>query len=465
MTKRIGNLLLEAGLVTNDQLKAALGRQRRFGWRLATSCLAQGYCGEKSLARILSRQLGVPFVVLSRCAIPLTVLDDFPLDLARKLNALPIHRHERELIVAMADPTNIAYLDEIRFTTGARVIEHGAMFGTLSDAIEDAYRMKTRGDSVFYQGADFDPSTQFGDEGYLEIVVGHSDDPAARPESPVANPEPEIDMSTDWIERLASNEKPVDDPGKLNVLLVEDEHDLRKMLVEFFAKSGYDVWEAADGTEAVRMLQERMPQAIVLDAMLPGVHGFDICYRVKHSEGTRHIPVVMISAVYRGWRYADDVRRLYGADAFLEKPLRLDELKHVLEKCVSESGSVASPEELNKMANEALQEAAIAYRKGDLFGAAHHLNEAVEAAPFSPSLHHRLGLLYDRLDEPYRAIAEMERAVQLEPTYKQVLSLAQLYEKTGFTSKAFEAWERCLRLSEDPAEQKRIHSHMDKMLP
>ncbi len=101
----------------------------------------------------------------------------------------------------------------------------------------------------------------------------------------------------------------------VNILLVEDEHDLRKMLVEFFAKSGYDVWEAADGTEAVRMLQERMPQAIVLDAMLPGVHGFDICYRVKHSEGTRHIPVVMISAVYRGWRYADDVRRLYGADA------------------------------------------------------------------------------------------------------------------------------------------------------
>ncbi|MBW1807372.1 MAG: response regulator [Deltaproteobacteria bacterium] len=465
MTKRIGNLLLEAGIVSNDQLKAAIGRQRRFGGRLATSCLAQGYCDERALARILSRQLGVPFVVLSRSAIPLSLLDNFPLDLARKLNALPVHRHDRELIVAMADPTNIAYLDEIRFTTGARVIEHGAMIGCLHDAIEDAYRLKERGDAVFCQGVDFDPSTQFGDEGHLEIVVGQSDDPAARPDSPVVSPEPEIDMSSDWVDRLTCTDQPADDPGKLNLLLVEDEHDLRKMLAEFFTKSGCDVWEAADGTEAVRMLQERLPQAIVLDAMLPGVHGFDICYRVKHSEGTRHIPVVMISAVYRGWRYADDVRRLYGADAFLEKPLRLDELKHVLDKCVSESGSVASPEELNKMANDALQEAAVAYRKGDLFGAAHHLKEAVEAAPFSPSLHHRLGLLYDRLDEPYRAIAEMERAVQLEPTYKQVLSLAQLYEKTGFTSKAFEAWERCLRLSEDPAEQERIHNHMDKLLP
>jgi DNA-binding response OmpR family regulator len=66
----------------------------------------------------------------------------------------------------------------------------------------------------------------------------------------------------------------------------------------------------------------------------------------------------MISAVYRGWRYADDVRRLYGADAFLEKPLRLDELRHVLEGCLSGSGAVAQPADLEIQAGPALQEAA-----------------------------------------------------------------------------------------------------------
>ncbi len=464
MTKRIGNLLLDLGIVTKEQIQAALGRQRRFGGRLATACLAQGYADEKTLARVLSRQLGVPFVVLTRSCIPISLLTGFPLELARKLNALPVHRHERELFVAMADPTNIAYQDEIGFTTGCRIVEHGALIGCLHDSIEDAYRIKERADAAFCQGVDFDPSQTFGDDGHLEIVVGSNQDAAfgAAP-APVVSGESFLDSDANWVDQIESGTK-VQPSEKPTVLVVDDETDLRLMLAEFLSKSGYEVWQAADGTEALRVLKQRLPRAIVLDAMLPGVHGFDICYRVKHAEGTRHIPVVMISAVYRGWRYADDVRRLYGADAFLEKPLRLDELKHVIEGCLSDSGAAAQPADLEIQAGPALQEAAQAYRKGDLFGSVAHLQKAIAASPFSPSLHHRLGLLYDKLDEPYRAIAELERAVELQPNFKQVQDLAQIYEKTGFTSKAFEAWERCLRLCNNEQETKTIRAHVDKLL-
>jgi DNA-binding response OmpR family regulator len=252
----------------------------------------------------------------------------------------------------------------------------------------------------------------------------------------------------------------------VTVLLVEDDSELRRMLRTFLEKCGYEIWEASDGTEAIRGLQSRLPDAIVLDAMLPGIHGFDICYRIKHAEGTRHIPVVMVSAVYRGWRYADDVRRLYGADHFLEKPLRLDELKHVLDQSVSaaRSATVANADDLSAKAQASLREAAAAYRRGDLFGSARQLEEAVAASPFSSSLHQRLGMLYEQLDEPYRAIAEMGRAVELEPSYDKLLALARMYEKTGFTHKAFEAWERCLRLCQNEQDADRIRKHMERLL-
>jgi DNA-binding response OmpR family regulator len=249
------------------------------------------------------------------------------------------------------------------------------------------------------------------------------------------------------------------------VLVVDDEPELCKMLGMFLKKCGFVAQEAGDGNQALALLQQGMPDAIVLDAMLPGVHGFDICYRVKNAEATRHIPVIMISAVYRGWRYADDVRRLYGADAFLEKPLRLDELKHTLDRCLRDKGAPADPEELSAKANAALQRAAAAYRQGDLPGSAQALEAAIAASPFVASLHHRLGLLYDRLNDPYRAIAALERAVELKPGFQYVFDLAQVYEKVGFGAKAYESWERALRLCSDPAQRDQIRARLQKLLP
>ena len=63
-----------------------------------------------------------------------------------------------------------------------------------------------------------------------------------------------------------------------------------------------------------------MPDLVILDGMLPEVHGFEICRQLKTSERFRHIPVIMVSAVHIGWRFAADVKEKYGADDYLEKP-------------------------------------------------------------------------------------------------------------------------------------------------
>jgi len=466
VTKRIGNLLLDAKVLTKEQLEEALKRQKRFGGRLATCCLANGYADERTLSMVLSHQHGVPFVVFSKSAIRLDLLANFPLEVARKLKALPVHSDGREMIVAMADPKNLAVLDELSFTTGRKIIEHGALEGILHDAIEESFRLLSEGNATFYMGTDFDPSMEMSEGGHVEIAVGRGELVAESKPPPAPQMDQELDFGTNWVNEL-SGKKPAAPPEEkkgLSILLVEDESELRRMLKMFLEKIGYDVWEAADGTQAVRALKDRLPDAMILDAMLPGIHGFDICYRVKHADSTRHIPVIMISAVYRGWRYADDVRSLYGADVFMEKPLRLDELKHVLEKCLKERSPATSPDLLSDKSRDALEKAAMAFRGGDLFGSAGHLEEAVDASPFSAELHQRLGLLHDRLDEPYRAIAEFERAIELDPSYEMLLTLARLYEKTGFSNKAFESWERCLRCCTDDQEADNIRSHMDKLL-
>lgn len=472
-TQKLGEILVQAGVVTQADVEAALGRQRRFGGRLATNLLAMGCADERTLALFLSREQGVPCVVLSRSAIPLSILKILPVEVARKNQALPVFKDNRELFVAMGNPKSIAALDELRFVTGARVVEHVALLGPLTEAIDEAYRQAEFGATVFWEGMDLDPSLDLkGENGHVEIVVGGHGSGEYETAEPVVQPGPAeprsvLEQEEDWIDALQSGTHVESDQpqSKPTVLVVDDEPELRNMLRLFLDKSGYRVVEASDGKQALAMLQGQLPQAIVLDAMLPGVHGFDICYRIKNAEATRHIPVVMISAVYRGWRYAKDVKALYGADAFLEKPLRLDELRHTLESALEGSTQAATPEELSIKAEAALKEAAVAYKKGDLMGSAHHLEQAVEAAPFAAQLHHRLGLLYDKLDETYRAIAELERAAELEPSYTHALALARLYEKTGFNHKAFESWERCLRVCPDPKQAEAIKQHMEKLLP
>ncbi len=470
MKFKLGEMLVQAGVVTKEQVDAALGRQRRFGGRIASNLMAMGHADERILSLFLSRQLGVPFVVLSRSAVPIALFRDFPQEVALKHMAIPVHRDGREMIVAMADPDkNIAALDELRFVTGARVIEHGVMIGPLKEAIDEAFPLVQYGSATFLEGSDLDMSRDLPeDTGHVEIVVGRHEQDAAPPVDPgPVETESALDSDGDWVDVLESGHRmdPSEERKTTTVLVVDDEVEIRNLLNQFLQKFGFEVWEAGDGGQALTMLQEHLPDAIVLDAMLPGVHGFDICYRLKNSEATRHIPVIMISAVYRGWRYAKDVKRLYGADAFLEKPLRLDELKHLLQQALDRRADAASPDELSIKASAALQAAAAAFKKGDLMGSAHNLEEAIEAAPFTAQLHHRLGLLYEKLDETYRAIARLERAAELEPSYTHLLALARLYEKTGFTHKAFESWERCLRVCKDQKEAETIKKRMSGLLP
>ena len=85
------------------------------------------------------------------------------------------------------------------------------------------------------------------------------------------------------------------------------------------------------GQSALDKADALVPDLVLLDAMLPKVHGFDACRRIKASARTRHVPVIMMTAIYRGWRFAQDARESYGAFDYVEKPFRLEDLLRRME--------------------------------------------------------------------------------------------------------------------------------------
>ncbi len=108
------------------------------------------------------------------------------------------------------------------------------------------------------------------------------------------------------------------------VLLVEDEPAQREVLAYNLEAEGFSVARAETGDEAMLLLDEEAPDIIVLDWMLPGVSGIEICRRVKSRPETRSIPVIMLSARSEE---VDRVRGLEtGADDYMVKPYSVMEL-------------------------------------------------------------------------------------------------------------------------------------------
>jgi two-component system phosphate regulon response regulator PhoB len=108
------------------------------------------------------------------------------------------------------------------------------------------------------------------------------------------------------------------------ILVMEDEDALSTLLQYNLEKEGYDVVVAADGEEGLVQIDERQPDLVLLDWMLPKVSGIEVCRRLRGRPETRNLPVIMLTA--RG-EESDRVRGLdTGADDYLTKPFSMTEL-------------------------------------------------------------------------------------------------------------------------------------------
>ncbi len=121
MAVRLGELLLREKRVTPVQLQEALNHQRVNGGRLGASLIKLGIVGEEDIAAVISRQVGVPAINLREFDLDPAVVRLISVESANKYNVLPVGRSGTTLTLAMADPTNVFAMDDIKFMTGLHV--------------------------------------------------------------------------------------------------------------------------------------------------------------------------------------------------------------------------------------------------------------------------------------------------------------------------------------------------------
>jgi DNA-binding response OmpR family regulator len=432
---------------------------------------------EPDLVALMAEHLGIPGVDMSRTSIDLAVLDSVPRAVAESDIVLPLSMEGSRLHVAVnAAAENFDVLEELRFITGQEVSPYAAMPAALEQAITAAYDAKDRGES-HWRGAAVEPGAATSFAAVLpeprageytevialgEVVEEGGEELEELEELPEEeNVELEVGEDTDEDEVL---EAVAVRTGQARILAVDDDPDILRILDRTLRSAGYLVDQARDGKEAEQKLKSGRYDLVVLDAMLPHVHGFEICARLKASPRTRALPVILVSAVYRGWRYAHDARETFGADDYLEKPFHIPELLRRVEARLSggaAAATAASTAKADKLYEEGLE---LLERKKPAEARA-VLEKAVKEDAFSPRAHFALARAMHEQGELFHAITAYERAVELRPNLFQALrALAGLYEQKGFRRKAVEALERAVHAAPDPQTRDSMRQRLLRLL-
>ena len=139
MSVRLGELLTKASLITQEQLKEALKSQKDTGGKLGETLIKLGFVSEEEITECLSQQFGVPSINLAHFEIDGSVIKLIPADVARKYNILPVNKTGATITIAMADPTNVFAMDDIKFMTGYNVEPVVASELGIKSAIDSYY--------------------------------------------------------------------------------------------------------------------------------------------------------------------------------------------------------------------------------------------------------------------------------------------------------------------------------------
>ena len=112
--------------------------------------------------------------------------------------------------------------------------------------------------------------------------------------------------------------------SKLKVLVVEDEEDILEVIRYNLEQEGYEVICCVDGLQGLEQARELKPDLVLLDIMLPGMDGVEICRNLKEGDETRLIPIIMVTA--KGEEIDIVLGLGVGADDYIPKPFKVREL-------------------------------------------------------------------------------------------------------------------------------------------
>ncbi len=169
--KRLGDLLIESGLITDAQLESALSNKKQ-DEKLGDVLLKEGYITEQQLIEVLEFQLGIPHINISQYPIEQDTVKILPKDIAKRHQVMPIRTEDNQLLVAMADPMDYFAIEELRISTGYQIIPAIATKDELQQTINKFYDLQ---DSVAEAMEDFLPA-----DALEEAEITDEDSPVVR---------------------------------------------------------------------------------------------------------------------------------------------------------------------------------------------------------------------------------------------------------------------------------------------
>lgn len=143
ITKRIGEILLERGLISHDQLDRGLARQKEKGGLLGQILIELGFITEEEVALALTAQYGFPYLPLENYEIDDGVMKLIPEQVARQYCLIPVDRVGNALTVAMADPSNLQAVEDIELMTSCVVQAFVSTPSDIQKALERCYKNGT----------------------------------------------------------------------------------------------------------------------------------------------------------------------------------------------------------------------------------------------------------------------------------------------------------------------------------
>ena len=234
--KRFGEILIEARVVDEHQLQRALEKQKGTGRRLGQVLEEMGVVTERDIAAALARQFGIKTVSnIAKAKFSDELLSLFDSDTATDKLLFPLKKEGTTLFLAMVNPLDIETIDNISFNKGLRVIPCVTTPSEIQAAVN---------------------------RHYLNIVVEQGFEP-----------------DTWWT-----------------VLVVDDQDLVRSAVIAALKKEGYNLLQAANGADGLKIALEEKPHLIIADTVMPRMDGYEMFRAIQSNLSIKHIPVMALSS-------------------------------------------------------------------------------------------------------------------------------------------------------------------------
>jgi len=123
---------------------------------------------------------------------------------------------------------------------------------------------------------------------------------------------------------------------KTRVLIAEDGRTQRAEVVDLLHRMTFsEVFEASTAHEALKIAMASRPEIVILDGLLPGMHGFEVARFIRNADPNYKPHIIFVTAIYKNIRYQNEAKLRYGIDAYVIKPVTEDALRFALAECVA----------------------------------------------------------------------------------------------------------------------------------